>query len=415
VVASSLALLTLLGPSVVKIEPHGGGFRLLRNGQPYSIKGAGGGEGFLSLSQAGANSIRTWGADNLEGQLDRCQVYGLTMTIGIWLGHKRHGFKYDDPKMLQDQFDKTKEFVQRYKNHPSLLMWALGNEMENDGDEDAIWIHVEKLAQMVKKEDPNHPVMTVVAEVTPEKLRRITTLAPSLDLLGINSYAGLPSLQKRLVDLKFSKPYVVTEHSFFGQWEAPKNSWGIVLEPTSTEKAKKYSENYTKYIAGQPQCLGSYAFLWGQKQEQTATWHGMYLSSGEALGSVDEMTKAWSGKYPSTRAPEITRFAVDGDLSSVKPGQAIPVSVEASDPDGDTLHYQWEVRLEQDELKRGGDVEKVPDLLPGAVVGTGPKVQVVAPKWARTYRVFLTIYDGRGKAATANMPFRVVGGAQAAR
>jgi hypothetical protein len=407
-IASSVALLSMLGPSVVKIEPQDAGYRLLRNGQPYVIKGAGGGEAFLALQQAGGNSVRTWGAENLEGQLDRCRVYGLTMTVGIWLGHKRHGFKYDDPKMLQDQFDKTRGFIRRYRNHPSVLMWALGNEMELDGDEDAIWQHVEKLAKMVKEEDPNHPVMTVVAEINPEKLKRIMTLAPSLDLLGINSYAGLPSLQRRLKEQGFNKPYVVTEHGFYGQWEAPKSSWNIPLEPSSTDKAKKYAENYLKAIAPEKQCLGSYVFLWGQKQEQTATWHGMFLSSGEALGSVDEMTKAWTGQYPKTRAPEIMEFQAPSDLSTVPAGSKFSLTVKARDLDGDKLSYVWEVRPEQDQTKSGGDEESLPNLIPDTVSGMGETVEITAPKWLRTYRVFLTIYDGKGKAATANVPFRVV-------
>ena len=36
-------------------------------------------------------------------------------------------------------------------------------------------------------------------------------------------------------------------------------------------------------------CLGSYCFLWGQKQESTSTWHGMYLSNGHPTEAVDVM------------------------------------------------------------------------------------------------------------------------------
>ena len=46
--------------SVVRIEPREGGWRLLRDGQPYFVKGAVvGGAGSLDvLQQAGGNSIR---------------------------------------------------------------------------------------------------------------------------------------------------------------------------------------------------------------------------------------------------------------------------------------------------------------------------------------------------------------------
>jgi hypothetical protein len=44
----------------------------------------------------GANSFRTWGADNLEAQLDEAHRLGLAVTVGIWLGHERHGFNYNN-------------------------------------------------------------------------------------------------------------------------------------------------------------------------------------------------------------------------------------------------------------------------------------------------------------------------------
>src|SRR5579872_6530869 len=80
------------GPSIVKVVKQGDGWQLIRNGQPYVIKGAGGSADKTMLRNAGGNSFSTWGADNLQGQLDEAQKLGLTVTIGIWLGHKEHGF-----------------------------------------------------------------------------------------------------------------------------------------------------------------------------------------------------------------------------------------------------------------------------------------------------------------------------------
>ncbi len=76
-----------------------GNHTLLRNGEPYRILGVGGTSHLKDLAEAGGNSIRTWGIESLEEKiegmslLDYCQKLGITVTAGIWIGHKRHGFR----------------------------------------------------------------------------------------------------------------------------------------------------------------------------------------------------------------------------------------------------------------------------------------------------------------------------------
>src|SRR4051812_40890708 len=80
------------GSAVVRVAEEGGGYKLLRDGRPYFIKGAGGSGPLDALARAGGNSVRTWGADKAGEVLDEAQRHGLTVTVGIWLGHERHGF-----------------------------------------------------------------------------------------------------------------------------------------------------------------------------------------------------------------------------------------------------------------------------------------------------------------------------------
>ena len=172
--------------------------------------------------------------------------------------------------------------------------------------------------------------MTVIAEAGGRKISQFLSLCPDVDVLGINSYAGLPSLPRRLAELGMDRPYVITEFGPQGPWEVGKTRWGAPIEPTSTEKAKAYLAEYTTSISGQAgRCLGSYAFLWGHKQEATATWFGMFLPSGERLGAVDAMTLAWTGKSPANRAPEIKEVATEAREAEVSPGARFTAKLDA--------------------------------------------------------------------------------------
>ena len=87
-----------------------GAWILQRNGQPFSIQGVGGSGSLKLAKEAGVNSLRTWGIEQLEAKdadgrtlLQRAEELGLTLCVGIWVKHERHGFKYDDAKFLQQQ------------------------------------------------------------------------------------------------------------------------------------------------------------------------------------------------------------------------------------------------------------------------------------------------------------------------
>ena len=141
------------------------GWQLLRGGEPYFIRGAGGDGSLEQLAAAGANSVRTWGADDIDARLDAAHALGLSVTVGIWLGHERHGFDYNDKTQVHEQLERARQTVLRYKDHPAVLLWGIGNEMEGfgSGDNPAIWTAVNDIAAMVKKLDPFHPTMTVTA------------------------------------------------------------------------------------------------------------------------------------------------------------------------------------------------------------------------------------------------------------
>jgi hypothetical protein len=67
------------------------GFQLLRNGKPYYVKGAGGTEYLDVLNSIGGNSIRTWSTGDAKTVLDDAYANGISVCLGLWVGHERHG------------------------------------------------------------------------------------------------------------------------------------------------------------------------------------------------------------------------------------------------------------------------------------------------------------------------------------
>jgi hypothetical protein len=400
--------------SQVRIQgDHESGYQLMKNGKPFLIHGVGGGNYFDVLASIGGNTIRTWGvgADTAD-LLDRAHAQGISVTLGLWLGHERHEFDYTDEKQLADQRSEVEAAVKKFRNHPALMSWGLGNEMEGiatQGDNPVIWKEVNHLAKLIKSLDPDHPVMTVVANVNPNKVKAVMEHAPAVDILGVNAYAGAQNIGNNVRTYGWTKPYAITEYGLPGPWEVEHTSWDAPIEPTSREKAGFYYVATKGILEDTKQCLGAYAFVWGSKQEATASWFGMFLPSGEKTPRVDAVAKAWTGEWPVNRAPVLKESNMPMANQKVKAGQFIAVQARYGDSENDPLTYHWEVRHESSDRKSGGDAEAVPELVENAVKildGEGNAL-MTTPKRPGAYRLFVTVKDGKGSGCMDNWPFYV--------
>lgn len=402
------------GPSRVSIRGDAVvGYELIKNGQPHRIRGAGGSQYLKVLAENGGNTLRTWGVGpETEALLDEAHALGISVTLGIWLGHERHGFDYGDEDQLARQRAQVEAAVMKYKSHPALLTWGLGNEMEgiqNRGDSPVIWKEVNRLAERIRALDPHHPVMTVVANVNSEKVRAVMAHAPAVDILGVNAYAGAQNIGNNLRTYGWTKPYAVTEYGLPGPWEVEHTDWGAPIEPSSREKAGFYYVATRGILEDSKQCLGAYAFVWGSKQEATASWFGMFLPSGEKNPRVDAVTRAWTGEWPRNRAPVLKAAVMPMSGQKVPGGQFIAVKAHYADPENDLLTYEWELRHESTDRKVGGDAEAVPALVEGAVkaLDQAGNALLKTPEATGAYRLFVTVRDGQGSGCMDNWPFYV--------
>lgn len=404
------------GPAKVEIKStNNTSYQLLVNGKPFFVKGAGLEFGKIdTLSAHGANAFRTWRTENGEEDavavLDKAKENGLMVLMGLEVGRERHGYNYDDTAWVNKQFEYLKGKVMRLKDHPALLGWAIGNELNLFAENLRVYNAVNDISLMIHAVDPNHPTTTTLAGIGKREVDYIKEHCSDIDFISIQMYGDIVNLQKRIADAGWDGPYMVTEWGATGHWEVASTEWGANIEQTSQEKAKAFIDRYKAAIEADPaKCLGSFVFLWGQKQERTPTWYGMFTESGEETETVDAMHFIWNGKWPENRCPTIDSLRLNGktafDNIKVKSGAKMYAEATIRDFENDTLNYLWEILPESTDLGSGGDYEKRPEAL---LKSKGNyKLEFTSPEKPGAYRLFIYGLDNKGHAATGNIPFLV--------
>ena len=398
-------------PSTLKFEQ--GRYQIYRGDQPYFIKGGGGSTNMALLAASGGNSVRTWGTNNAQSVLDNAQANGLTVMLGLRLGHERHGFDYDDKVAVAKQKQEVREQVLKFKDHPALLVWGIGNEVDLFYTNTNMWYAIEDIARMIKELDPHHLVTTVTAGIDKTKADLIKERVPSIDYLSINIYGGLETLPQQLIDIGYLGAYAVTEWGPTGHWQVAKTDWDVPIEQSSTEKAASYRSRYQAGIASAlGRALGSYAFLWGQKQETTPTWYGVFTEAGKPTEVVDSLHYLWSGQWPTQRAPSIASFNLNGkqatDSVHVTLGQQNTAYIELIQHNDQEINIRWEILPESTDIKAGGDRESRPQALTDlAFEQQGNKLTFISPNKSGAYRLFVYASTPANKIANANIPFYV--------
>jgi len=402
----------------VVVAEQDGQYRLLRGGEPYAVRGAG--LEFVDVAvfaAHGGNSIRTWRTDNPGSTglqlLNDALQHGITVALCIEIGRERHGFDYDDEVAVAEQFEYARGEVMKYKDHPALLTWIIGNEPNLSFKNPRVFDAINDISLMIHELDGNHPTTTALAGFNAELAGLAETRMPDLDFLSIQMYGDIVNLPRYIRETGYDKPYLVTEWGAIGHWEVRKTAWDAPIEQNSSEKAANYLKSYQVAIASNPQqVLGSYVFLWGQKQERTPTWYGMFLEDGTETETIDVMHYIWTGNWPDNRSPQIISMLMDSKTSAqdvvVSANGRFEATVVARDPDGDELRYRWEIMAESDAAQEGGDREEIPMVFEGLIEDSGPgKVNITSPGQPGAYRLFVYVYDGRGHAGHANIPFLV--------
>ncbi len=174
--------------AVLQVIPWQVGFRsveikggqLLVNGKPIYIKGVNRHEhdpdlghvpttrrmlqDILLMKQHNINAVRASHYPNIPEWYELCDRYGLYVIDEANI--ESHGMGYDeeslakDPRWEKAHLDRIERMLERDKNHPSIIIWSMGNEA-GDG------INFEKASTWLKQRDASRPVHYERAELRP--------------------------------------------------------------------------------------------------------------------------------------------------------------------------------------------------------------------------------------------------------
>ena len=393
------------------------GFTLRCNGKPYYVNGVGGEGNFKKMVEIGANSIRTWGVENAQSILDEAQKNGITVMLGLWMNQERQGFDYDNAEKVKKQFEYYKGVIEKYKNHPALLAWGIGNELDLDYKNPNAWYAVQDIAKYIHQTDPFHPTTTVIAGLDSMDAQYIKQRCPDVEILCINTYGDIGNVSRNIKRFGWDGPYMITEWGPRGYWEAPQTDWKVSIEQNSSEKRDVYYNQYQKYILpNKNNCLGSYAFYWGAKQEYTETWFGLFSKENIPTEAIDALQENFTGNKIENPAPSLSKLTLEGkevsENISIKADDIFSAQVDLKSTDENILKkykYRWRILEESTDKKSGGDAEAEADEVPGLVIkgANSNAIKFRAPERAGMYRLFVSIMNN-GKVAYANLPFKVI-------
>lgn len=404
----------------VYIKKTDGAYQLMRNGNPFYIKGASGKSYIKELAEAGGNTLRVYDTINLSKILDEALIYNIAVIVDIPLP----SFSENNNYYLDDNFNKevklkVKALVRTYKNHPALLFWNLGNEVTYPlpiSAKSKKFIKIfNELVDQIHNEDPDHLVGTCIAGASGKQTFSINRNSPQLDVLGFNTFSTIEEVKSKTNKLSYltsTIPYYISEWGNDGPWETELNKWMAKLEPTSTQKGETYWTIYNTYIKTDAQCMGSLAFYWGNKIEGTPTWFNIFDENGKKSEAYYSLMEVWSNSlFNEITSPEIEELKLDSKIDNnlvFNGKQLIEAEIYLNNESMQKFEFKWELYEDGWGSKRSKFYRELNESILVAQNFETCKVKFSIPEKEGAYRLFVYVYDDYNNFGTANIPFYVL-------
>ncbi len=249
---------------------------------------------FAVLCRAGVNHITGWDSDKGYEQdkfdevtLDYARRYGLGVVMPFYLPVDGH---YADPGYQSGLMDQAIQKIRRFKDHPALRMWGVGNEvlseMETPAERVAFLQFYVRLIDLFHDQDPSHPVIYREAEDTFVPLiKSFLDLTPRHRpwfLWGTNVYT---TRLGRILDdwplYRTGSPLIVSEFGAEPDWPGGRSFGYLSMWRTI--------RSHPKYV------LGGAPYVWTVQGPEPVDvkWGLMDDQSSPVDATFDFLTSAW--------------------------------------------------------------------------------------------------------------------------
>ncbi|RTQ51615.1 DUF4982 domain-containing protein [Hymenobacter gummosus] len=175
------------------------------------------------LQQMGCNAIRMSHNPPAPELLDLCDRMGFLVmdeAFDMWQ-KKKNGKDYHQDFKAWHRRD-LQDMVRRDRNHPSIIVWSIGNEIREQFDSTGVRL-TKELVATVKQLDSTRPVTSALTEQEPEK--NFISQAGVLDILSFNyKHEGYPKLPQSFPGKPFLATEIAAAFETRGHYDLPSDS-----------------------------------------------------------------------------------------------------------------------------------------------------------------------------------------------
>ncbi|MEU4607003.1 glycoside hydrolase family 2 TIM barrel-domain containing protein [Kribbella sp. NPDC023972] len=289
----------------------------------------------LVMKQHNINAIRTSHYPPDSRLLELCD------ELGFWVmdecDYETHGFfllgwrgnPADDPAFEAASVDRMRRLVERDKNHPSVIMWSLGNEA-------GVGRNLSAMAEWTRQRDPSRP-LHYEGDLSCADVDVYSRMyASHAEVEAIGKRAEKPLDDPRLDARRRAMPFVLCEYSHAGG-----NGPGGLPE---------YEELFHRY----ERCQGG--FLWEWMEHGIQRPDGSYAYGGDFGEELHDGTYVLDGLVFPDLAPQPVLLEVRKAFEPVHlhiDADALRIVNRYDVLDTTHLSFQWELADEGEAVERG--------------------------------------------------------------